>query len=71
MTSDNSKKSDPNRLILNLTDKINLKRYDKYVPLSNLSIYCTWKNIKKSYRNNKFKIPAPMWNDKFKLPDGS
>ena len=56
MTSDNSKKSDPNRLILNLTDKINLKRYDKYVPLSNLSIYCTWKNIKKSYKNNKFKI---------------
>ena len=48
MTSDSSKKSDPNRLILNLTDKINLKRNDKYVPLSNLSIYCTWKNIKKS-----------------------
>ena len=23
------------------------------------------------YRNNKFKISAPMWNDKFELPDGS
>ena len=45
----NSKTSDTHRLSLNLTDKINLKRSDKYVPLSNLSIYYTWKNIKKSY----------------------
>ena len=44
---------------------------DKYVTLSNLSIYYTWKNIKKSYKNNKFKISAPMWNNKFELPDGS
>ena len=34
---------DPHRLLLNLTDKINLKRSDKYVVLSNLSIYYTWK----------------------------
>ena len=39
--------------------------------LSNLSIYYTWKNIKSSYNNNKFKISAPTWNDEFKLPDGS
>ena len=38
--------SDPHRLLLNLTDKINLKRSDKYIPLSNLCIYYTWKNIK-------------------------
>ena len=31
----------------------------------------TWKNIKNSYINNKFKISTPTWNDKFKLPDGS
>ena len=31
----------------------------------------TWKNIKKSYKNNKFKIPAPTWNEEFKLPHGS
>ena len=30
-----------------------------------------WKNIKSSYNNNKFKISAPTWNDKFELPDGS
>ena len=37
----------------------------------NLSIYCTWKNIKFAYNNNKFKISAPTWNDTFDLPDGS
>ena len=31
------------------------------VALSNLSIYYRWKNIKKSYDNNKFKIPALNW----------
>ena len=39
--------------------------------MSNLSIYYTWKNIKSTYNNNKFKISAPTWNDKFELPDGS
>ena len=38
--------------------------------LANLSIYCTWKNIKSEYKNNKFKILAPTWNDIFDLPDG-
>ena len=45
MNSRNSKTSDPHRLLLNLTDKINLRRKDKYIALSNLSIYYTWKNI--------------------------
>ena len=57
-------------ILLNLSDKIYL-RSGKYVTLSNLSIYYTWKNIKKSYKNNKFKISAPTWNNKFELPDGS
>ena len=38
MNSENSKTADPHRLLLNLTDKINLKRSDKYVATSNLSI---------------------------------
>ena len=38
MKCENSKKSDPHRLLLNLSDKINLKRSDKYVALSNLNI---------------------------------
>ena len=71
MNSKNSKTSDPHRLLDNLTDKIDVKRKDKYIALSHLSIYYTWKNVKKSYKNNKFKILAPTWNEEFELPDGS
>ena len=67
----NSKRSDPHRLTLNLTDKIKLKRNNKCVALSNLSMYYTWKNIKKSYKNNKFKISAPTWNEELELHNGS
>ena len=59
MNSGYSKTSEPHILLLNLADKINLKRSDKYVALSNLSMYYTWKKIKKSYKNNKSKISAP------------
>ena len=38
MNSENSKTSDPHRLLFNLTDKMNLKISNKYVALSNLSI---------------------------------
>ena len=71
MDSKNSKLSDPNRLLLNLSEKINLKRFDKYIALSNLSICYKWKNIKKLCKNNKLKISAPTWNEEFELPDGS
>ena len=71
MNSKNSGTWDPHRILLNVIDKINLKKSDKYVSLSNLSIYYTWKNIKQSCKNNKFKISASTWNDKFELPDGS
>ena len=71
MNSENSKASEPNRLLLNLSDKTNLKRYDKYVALSNLSICYTWKKVKKSYKNNKFKISAPRENKKFEIYGGS
>ena len=71
MNSENSKTSDPQRLLLNLTDKIDLRTKDKYFALSNLSIYYTLKNIKKSYTNNRFKISAPIWNEEFELPDES
>ena len=29
------------------------------------------KNTKKSYKNNKFKISVPTWNEEFELPDES
>ena len=53
MSSENSKTTHSHRLLLNLTNKLNLKRGDKYVALSYLSIYYyRWRNIKKSDKNN-------------------
>ena len=71
MNSENSKTSELQRFILDLTDKRNLENPKKNMALANLSIYYTWKNIKSEYNNNKFKILAPIWNDTFDLPDGS
>ena len=71
INSENSKTSKAHVLILNVTNELDLRRDEKIIALSNLSIYYTWKNIKSSYNNNKFKISAPTWSDKFELPDGS
>ena len=69
MNSQNSKTSSPHRLLLNLLDKIDLKKSDKYVGSSNRSINYRWKNVKKSHKNNKFKISAPKWNWTCELSD--
>ena len=71
MNSDNSRASKPHILKLKLTSSLDLRIGEKVILLSNLSIYYTWKNIKSSYINNKFKISAPTSNEEFKLPDGS
>ena len=46
MNSENSRPSEYHVSILKLTDKLDLKRGQKSVALSHLSIYYTWKNIK-------------------------
>ena len=71
MNSKNSKTSEPNMLKYNLIDKLDLKNPNKNMALGSLSIYYTWKNVKSTYNNNKFKISAPTWNETFDLPDGS
>ena len=71
MNSENSRTSEHHVLVLKLTDKLDLRRGQKTVAFSNLSIYYMWKNIKSSYNNNKFKISAPTCNEEFELPDGS
>ena len=53
MNSENSETCDPHRLALNLDDKIDSRRSHKYIALSNLIIYYTWKNIKSSYKYKK------------------
>ena len=62
MNSENSKTSDPHRLLLNLIDKIDLRGKD--VALSNLSIYYAWKNIKHSYKtiNLKYQLQHGIKN---------
>ena len=72
MNTQNSKTNESSKYIYQFADKLNLKTpNNKNIRLVNVSIYCTWKNIKSEYNNNKFKIPAPTGNDEFDLPDGS
>ena len=71
MDSENSRTSEYHVLVLKLTNKLDLRRGQKTVALSNLSIYYTWKNVKSSYNNNKFKISVSTWSEEFELPDGS
>ena len=71
MNSENSKTPKPHVLILKLANKLDSRFGEKVIALSDLSIYCEWKNIESSYNNNKFKISAPTWNDEFEIPDGS
>ena len=71
MNTKNSKTNEPNRFKYDLIDKLDLKNLNKNMTLGNLSIYYTWKNVKSTYNNNKFKISAPTWNETFNLPDGS
>ena len=70
MNSENNKTSEYHVLVLKLTDKLDLRRGQKTVALSNLSICYTWKNVNSSYNNNKFKISAPTWSEEFEIPDG-
>ena len=70
MNSKNSKTNKPNRFKYDLIDKLDFKNPNKNMALANLSIYYTWKNVKSTYNNSKFKISAPTWNETFDLPDG-
>ena len=68
MISENRKSYDLHKLVLNLSDKINLKRSDKYVVLLNLSFYFIGKNLKSCKKEFQ---TVPTWNDQFELLDGS
>ena len=69
--TENSKTNEPHKFLLNLQQRLDLRSSDKHVALQNLSIYYTWKNIRKKYKNNTLKIISPTWNDEFELPNGS
>ena len=67
----NSKINELHKFVPALSQKLDLRSSSKHVALQKLSIYYTWKSIRKQYKNNKLKIIAPTWNDELKLPDGS
>ena len=56
---------------INLFLTCHLRSLNKHVAPQNLSIYYSWKIIRKQYKNNNIKIIAPTWNDEFELPDSS
>ena len=71
MNTENTNANEPHKLVLNLSQRLNLRSSIKHVSLQNFSVYYTWKNTRQQYKNNKLKIIASAWNDKFELPDGS
>ena len=71
MNTKNSKTNESHRFKYDLIDKLDFKNLNKNIALGSLSIYYTWKNVKSTYNNNKFKISAQTWNETFDLPDGS
>ena len=71
MNTKNSKTKEPYKFVLNLSQRLDSRISNEHVALQKLSIYYTWKDIRKQYKNNKLKIIVPTWNDKFEFPDGS
>ena len=59
INSENSRTLMPHILTLKSANKLDLRFGEKVIALSNLSIYYTWKKIKSTYNNNKFKISSP------------
>ena len=53
--TENSKTNEPNKFVLNLSQRLNLRSLNKHIALQNLPIYYTWKNIRQKYKNNKSK----------------
>ena len=69
MNTENSKMNDSHKFVLNLSQRLDLRSSNKHVALQNISIYYTWKNIRKQYRKKKIKRIALKQIDKFELSD--
>ena len=51
MNTENSKTNDPHKFVLNLSQRLDLRSSNKHITRQNLSIYYTWKNIRRQYKN--------------------
>ena len=67
MNAENSKTHGQHEFFLNLSQRLDLTSSNKHVALQSLSIYYTWKNIRKQYKNHKLKIIAPTRNGEFEF----
>ena len=69
MNSENSRTLEYHVLVFQLTDKLDLRKGQKTVALSNLSIYYTWKIIKNSYKiiNLKYLLQCGMRNFSYRM----
>ena len=70
MNTENKKTNEPQKFILNLLQRLNLRISNKHVAFQNLSIHYTRKNIRQFHKHNKLKIITPTWNHGFELADG-
>ena len=52
MNKENRKENEPHKFVLNLSQRLDLRSSNKHVALQKLSIYYTWKNIRKLHKNN-------------------
>ena len=71
MDTESSKMNERHKLVFKLSQRLDLRSSNNHLVLQSFSIYYTWKNIRRQYKNNNVKIIAPKWNDEFELSDGS
>ena len=55
MNTENSKMNEPHKFVLNLSQKLDSRSSNKHVALQSLSIYYTWRNLRKQYKTITFK----------------
>ena len=67
MNIEDSKRNERHKFVLNLSQRLGFRSSNKHVAVQNLSIYYTWKNVRKHYKNNKCKIISPTWNNEFEF----
>ena len=65
MNTEDSETNEQPAFVPTLSQRLDVRSSNKHVALQNLSIYYTWKNIRKQYKNNKLKIIPPTWNYEF------
>ena len=70
MNSENTKTSDGHKLRVTPTDKMDLRKSENCLALSDFGIYLSWKDIKKSHRKSKYKTSGTTKKNSNGCPKG-